>query len=784
MANTIDVPTTINAAQCVATNSFDLTFFFSRTSSKYGDLFYNDSSKPEYRYNSRVDQLSVLVPAGITFVPGSAKAGHASPQQSISDPTIEFSFDINGNQIADGSGAYDKYTFVNNGATPWKRRTAANGNFDVMPIKFAYYLNNLYRTYNVPTNKLTAYPIAASGQFSLNFDTTPRSVTPNTGATNATANLTLFNYAVTSTKAAPSTVTNTADWNITITNQSSGVLSNFWIALEVPNKNIVFTSLTDGTNNYPLVSYGGTNSGKYWAQVGDIPVSSTGKAFTLVSNNFSVCGTDNFNVKTSFECYGYPIDPDQGFAVQGKRKLWTQGIGMSLSTQNPQLIAESSVDGMFNICDPIDEILKVTNGANGYAYKLEPEITFPTGMTFQPNSFIVRYKGVDYAIANPTLVSGSTYKVNIYTNNSLPFLTSGLPGTTSTGPGDNFFELKYKLETRCYANGVGNYISGSRISYVVNAESGCKKPTPATALSSKKVLIGGAPVNKVYNNTLVTLENPNTVGNHHVNETEELQVTIINQGYAAGALETIKVFVDPAYDYDPSSYVLQNGNTFTSMPAVNEPTSTIDISGQRVIQWEIPNGFTSTTGVNTIQFNFKVKVVNAQALSCTSSLDATMNTYVGGTASCSLTGETCNMEFPTGVEKIVTLKAFKPSITGVVNSSKSKTNGANVNFEVNYTITNTNATYEVKPGMLMKVYKDLNANGVLDAGEPLVTTSNPTATTVAINPSNGTLVGTVTGSYPGSRTPLLVSFESNDNVSNIWRKSKSITSNLNPRYIK
>lgn len=749
VTNEISAPTVLNIEQCQEV-SYEVSFFFSKGSGKYGDLF-----TKEYRYNARIDKFEMLVPAGVTLVPGTATQNARNITINIADPTITYGFNADG--TTNPQGLYDKYVFTNPGT--WNQQDATyNAGFDIQKVAFKIMPNNLYRAYYASNTTFKTTVQNGVGNYSLNFDTPRTLVTAKSNSTPITYNL--QNYTVSSAAANPTTATNSVSWPLTITNQSTSALTNFWVAIEVPNNNLTPT-LWDGATQIPMVSYG---TGKYWAKVGNIPVGS--KTFMLRSNSFTICGTDSFKVKTSFECQGYPTDPAQGFPTQGNRTLWTQDINMSITTQNPTLTISSSVNASgnqsFTICDPIDETLTVTNGANGYAYKIEPNISFPTGMQFVAGSFKVNYNGVDYAIADPTLVSGNTFMVNIYSNPSLPFVTTGLPGTSNTVDPKTFV-IKYKVATVCYSGGVGNYISGSRIGYNVPYQSGCQTQMTPLTLNSNPIELGGGLQGKTYVNSLITLENPNNVGNHHINDGEEMRVTIINQGDAVSSLETIKVFVDAAYDYVPNSYVLQSGNNFSGMPAINEPTSAIDATGKRQIVWTIPTGFTSANGSNTIQFDFKLKVVNPAALNCASTNEVIMNTYIGTTLTCAINGQSCSLEYPTGTNQKVNLNAFKPSITATVANSSFINNAGTTNYTINYTITDTNTTYEVKPQLKLMLYNDANNNGVVDAGEQLLDTQY---STITVAPS-GNASGVMTGSFTGTAQNYVLVIDSNPTVSDI-----------------
>ena len=750
----------ISIVQC---NQNDLTFTIAYSAnSVFGDLFTN-----ELRRNAKIDQFSLLIPIGLTYVPGTATVrASGSSTISISDPTLAYGFNADG--TPNPAGLYNKLSFVNPGNWP---QVDATTTFDIHSINIKFMPNLFINTYTSAIGNFRMYATPLTGNFSLNFDT-PRNLTPSTTASAIVAgrNISMYNYSVSSAGANVTTASNTASWPITIANNNanSNAIPNMWIAVKVPNGNLTPT-LWDGATQIPIVAYtdpadtNGTTT-NYWAKVGNIPAGS--KTFTLRTNNFTICGTDSFRILTSYDCLEYPTDPAHGYALQGNRTpITTQNLTMSLTTQTPALTVDSSVNTngttRFDICTPIDETLTVTNGANGYAYKIEPNMTFPQGMTFTPGSFKVNYNGVDYTISDPVLVSGSTYKVDVFSNSNVPFVSTGLPGT-SNSVDPKAFILKYKVQTICYASGVGNYISGSRIDYSVHYQSGCQSTMPNINLQSQSINIGDSNSNQNYVNTLKTLESLTTVGNHQINDAKELNVKIINQGDTSGNLETIKVFLDGNYDYVANSTIIQAGNTFSGMTATN-PTSTIDVTGKRVLVWGIPSGMASG---QVIEFNFKVYVANPTAFVCSASTPATLNTFIGATIVCALNGESCNLEYPTGVEQKVTLNAFKPSITANVVSATTNATAGTVNYSIVYNITNTNANYDVKAGLSLKLYNDLNNNGILDSGEPLL--DNTQITTVNIAPNATTSNQTLTSSYSGNGAEhLLFVIDSNPTVSDV-----------------
>ena len=742
----------VNIVQCNQ-NDLQLNFAFSSTSS-WQDLFPKES-----RRNAKINSFEWLIPIGLTYVPGSAKAGSVT----VSSVSVAYGFNADGSP--NSAGLYNKLIFTNtNNDWPF---VDATGTFDTQTFSIKFIPNAFITEYNAAIGNFRSYVTAINGNYSLNFTTAPRTMHIDTGNGIAVGkNTTLYTYNVTSAGANVTTATNTVSWPISInnTNANSNPLPNTWIAVEIPNNNIVPT-LWDGATEIPMINYG---TGKYWAKVGNIPAGS--KVFTLKSNNFTVCGTDKFKVKVAFDCTEYPDSPELGYKLQGNRVpliiAANQMMDMSLTTQTPSLAITSSVNSngttRYDICTPIDETLTVTNGANGYAYKITPQITFPTGMSFVSGSFVVNYNGVDYPIANPTLVSGTIYKLDIWSNPNVPFVSTGLAGTSNSVDPKSFI-IKYKVQTICYANGVGNYISGSRIAYDVNYQSGCQQNMPLVngqnSITSQVVNIGDSSRNKNYVNTLKTLESNTAIGNHHIDDVKEMNVKIINQGDTSSGLESIKIFLDGSYDYVASSTVIQSGNTFAGMTTA-DPNSYIDSTGKRVLVWSLPTGMTSS---QVIEFNFKVKVTQPSTLACTFSSPATMNTYVGATIVCALNGESCNLEYATGTNQQVTLNTTKPSVTATVANSNFSGSGANTNYTINYTITNTNTTYDVKSQLKLMLYNDVNNNAVLDAGEPLLDTQY---TSQLISPS-GNISGVMTGSFAGTAQNFILVFDSNPTISDI-----------------
>ncbi len=683
--------------------------------SKIGDLFPN-----EFRNFAIPKIVEILLPSGVDYVSGSSTyKGYPNEfTHVLPDPIITYDFEP----------GFHKYSWLNDGS--WPKEKASNSyaikdiNFRVVPNckieEWAYSGNRLGMTI-LPTTTFETYRNIALPGRDINL---PRRSLPR-----GTQYLPL-DFTVSSPTPTITTETNSAAWTVNINNTSSGgkVLNNTWMAIEVPNNNIVPT-LWNGATQIPLTGYG---TGKYWAQIGN--VDALGKQFEIKSNNFTVCGTDSFNVRIGQNCTQYPADPDTGYSLGGTSSNYNcsneETIQLSLSTQNPSInvaTALGSPPATYDFCSIVPYRIDVNNSANGFAYALASEIGLPVGMTLNTSSGVLVYGGVSYPVSNANISFDNltnTYTVDISSISAAPISgANGLPGVSSNDP--TAFFLTFDLGFTC------DYISGSKLVNKIKAISACQEPINASQgqdeIKTNPVNVSQVPSNLVY--AISVDANDNSI--QACNQTETISVNITNQGIVTnGSYEFIVATIDDAFNYVTGSY-----NAGINGPA-SAPVVTVDpISGNRILKWPMPDGIPVAS---IIAFDFEIEVVSPSDVTC-QAFDLNVATRIEQTIDCSsMGGVTCPSVESITSQTDASISVEKSTLVISSIATSSVISGNNQSITANFSVENI-SNVSVPSGTFISIYYDTNANGQYDGGDVLVGTKTVASIISALTTINNNI---------------------------------------------
>ena len=716
-------------------NEFDMgvNFEFSQFT-KIGSLFPN-----EFRNFAIPKLIEILVPIGVDYVSGSSIYEAYSNQFSdpIPDPTITYNAEL----------GFHKYSWSNNGS--WQKEKAAT-NYTIKQIKFKVlpnckvdewsYTNDRLGITVLPTTEFETYRNVSIPGRTLN---TVRRELPR-----ETQYLPV-SYTVTSPTTTVSIATTTAAWLVDVnnTNANGSDISNTWVAIEIPNNNIVPT-LWDGATQIPLVGYG---AGKYWAHAGAI--ANVGKQLEIRSDNFTVCSLETFTVRVGQNCSSYPTDPDTGYPLGGSGSNYTcseEIIELSLSTQKPSINVATTLGtppATYDFCAPVPYQLVVNNAANGYAYALGVDVRLPVGMYLDNTTGVLTYGGNAYPVASGLVshdAATNTYTVNISGITSPISGVNGLPGVSAGS--SNQFQLNFDTHFDC------DYVSGSKVNLQLRAESSCGDPidplTGQSQIVTNPVNVTQVPPDIDYAINIAAVDNKIAA----CTQTELISVNITNQGVITNsAYELIVATIDDGFNYVAGTYV----------PGVNgpvgEPTISVNaVAGERLLTWTMPDAITPGA---TISFSFEVEVVTPSDVSC---IDYNLNlsTRVEQAIDCSSTGGitcptlrsiTSQKDEPITVEKS-TLAVTSTTVTTTVN-------GANQNITAGFSLENI-STIDLPSGAIIAAYFDANSDGVYDAGDALLGTKTMNTAVAGGNTLNETISFTTS---PAQACAILLVIRLEDN---------------------
>ncbi|WP_423998563.1 gliding motility-associated C-terminal domain-containing protein [Maribacter sp. IgM3_T14_3] len=646
----------------------------------------------EFRSFTEPINIDILIPDGVIYAPGTS----AYSNQTIADPIITYNY----------APGFHKYSWVNDGS--WQKYDTGSGRD----------LKRLYASFAAVCSDESSAVFAGSTFNSTILSTTqwstyrnrPTPILRNSAQYNSNRAFTYnpYTYSLSSPALTATTLTSAASWDVNINNTNSGgeVLENTWVAIEVPNNNIVPT-LEIGGIATPLTSY---SPGKYWAQIGDVAAS--GATMTINSDDFAVCGTDYFNVVVGQNCGGYPTNPDAGYPSGTFGACNEESLELALATQDPAITASTTLGAStYGFCDVVPYQIDVNNGANGFAYIIAAEVSLPLGMILDNTSGVLIYDGTNYPIDSNLVsldVPTNTYTVDVNGVVGSPIgSTNGLPGTSSTDP--NAFSLTFELGFTC------EFVSGTKVGMVITAEKACQEEVEIingqNAIQSNAINLDEVPTDITY--ALTAMGTDEII--KACSETERINVSITNQGASntSGALEKIVAVINDAFNYVPSSYV---GGI--NAP-VDEPTVTTNSTeGTRILTWPMPDGIAPGS---SIAFDFEVEVVTPVDVLC-QSYDLNVSTRVSNGIDCSATGGlSCVTLESITTQEDVALTVEKGDLIIQSTTTTSTITGTDEDLTVNFSIENT-SSIAIASGTIVDLYYDDNLNGSYDAGETFLAT--------------------------------------------------------------
>lgn len=524
-----------------------------------------------------LDSITFIVPQGYVYHAGSSVhqfryIDGTFTSEPIGDPVIEF-------------GANDtRLTYVRDAS--WSYSHYYDCSADQDRIQFT-------ATPSCQTSTTVSYQIQTTGRYQFYAD--------GVGISQADIANRNKDYTPTDVELTPLITTaegrlDTVSWEVRLCNITNIDSDNNWLAFENVSEGIEILELYDITLpsspvSIPVSEY---SPGKSWGQLGVIDANNC--KIYLVKATYSSCSYDSLLVRHSFNCAGYPVNPELGYPPtayscnENNTYLFLdpKDIDLSLSITSP-------VNPVY-LCDTLTYEAEVTNSLLSYAYNLSLTVTVPPGVSFLPSTteFKYPYATGSYVIINDpvNLPAGSNQWV--FDISSDPFGTLLLKGVDSIPK--NGYRLRFKIMTDC------DLISGSSIRLTASASNACGDFKNRSSFTSP-ILIDGLPTNvNLYvlsiqsDDYLPTCSNPSTI-----------RTKIINLGpNSVSDIELLAASIDDAYDYVPGSLVpIHNGPSGVANNLV--------IGGIRYLQFSIqPN-----LNVNdSIVFSYELIDIDPGSLEC------------------------------------------------------------------------------------------------------------------------------------------------------------------------
>lgn len=644
---------------------------------RYAGATAEDDFPNEFRPYTFVDSFTVDLPAGYTYVIGSARASYpnyAIWNESINDPIIT------GNRL----------TFINAGT--WRNfekiydvhHSGGNG----MRIDF-----QLSTTCGSQTGDYTGtwhYTMNAyASESSCQYDET-RSITQQIVSN-------IPSVSILSITDSANVYDDTTFTSVTVCNEDNSYNADFvWVSLESPSNSINIISVTDttggGSVSLPIINYG---PGQYWVQVTNTLNSATCRSL-MIEYEITSCAIDSLIYGAGWDCAGYPTDPTTYSCNIARDTAYFTPVDGEMQ------VSITAPSGTYDMCDSLTYEIEIASTQlasikNVLVYFIGP---IGGGVSPQPGSseLIYPHNGSAVSIPDPTPAFGNVYFYNLNTLDAY-FAANGIPGVTF---GDSSrVKIRFRVQTDC------NYISGSNFYFAVRGEAPCGKVLLAPIQSSSIQI-------KSVNLPYVTNINLNTMSSQGCSQTENLQVEMIVSGFGTTSSDD-SVFVNLPAD------ITYAGNYIPSLNAsTNAPVITAIGSGTR-LAWSMD---TALVAGDTIRFSLDI---SSNWNAACSNYPIEVQTVVSANLVCITDSSICNSFAQTG-SAFTSYTITKPDLDPVLTFSEYVSASGNDTYEIHGQI-NNNGTVAVNAGTTTYVefYCDSDGSGTFTAGDILMGTYSTTA---------------------------------------------------------
>lgn len=512
----------------------------------------------------------------------------------------------------------------------------------------------------------------------------------------------------------------TATWTVQFCNTSPlADATATWLAVEDFSGILEFISLeniTDASNiaELPLQPYGADNN-LIFTETGLLQRANGLNNFTQICRKIRLkarvnsCENTDFNLRAGYNCQ--PLAPD--WTPADNDNCAEAGLNLSVTLRDPFLEAEVSEQDAVagEICTEKTLTLRLRNNDQGAAFDLatniilpvfgaeyvagSTEIAYPASAAFTPLNIEPEFLG--------TTVAGNTYRFADFTGFPETLQDGGLPGFNPNNPSDdNELLLRFRIKTDC------DFVSGSLVSYNFQGQKACGEATNFEAGETLPLVIEGT---QPFDNQLFEI---NFAAGTSVipNAVSTLSVEFTNLGTTpTDAQDVVSVTL-------PEGLIYLGNTSAATTPTdwqIGEPSVNFS-GGLQNLTWQMPLGL----GENeTAIFTFNV---NSGNIDCAvEMLDFSLTTQSQSNLFCVETAENCTVATLTSTNggALQSLPAAG-SLSVIFDTSVAEcVNVMTEEITVGGRIVSTAAAFP-QQDFALDIYFDENANGLIDADEPIV----------------------------------------------------------------
>ena len=489
---------------------------------------------------------------------------------------------------------------------------------------------------------------------------------------------------------------NTVSWEVQISNVTAVAKPNAWLAKAVGVNGTTITSIQS------LSGPGGTTTGTIVPvsgiyQLGSIAASTS--QYYRITATFTNCVQDSLKMIGDFSCDAYPADVTTALA---SCRLQTLPLTVTAQTATLQLAKITEPSGIVNLCDNLNYELEVTNSGLGNASGLSVRVQLPfTGG--------IQYVTGTYGIKYPSTAGSYTSLADINVAVAGNLLTFTIPASALASlPGTEKFRIQFQMKTLpC------DFTSGEKLIFRPVGKNNCSTTIFGTSVASNPINIAGVPPIVPQFTISATANSVTACGSGPVSTTYKFKM--VNTGSNTTTLaDGFRITL-------PAPWTMNTTVAFSHNPSsasyANSPVSGV---------YDFKTGAGLTVG-DSIVFTTTLNTASAMLLACgPDSIIA--SGFVEFASFCASPATTCNTKQLLEPEQVTTLLVSRPEYSITAFTGLASGNPPN---HLTGSFTLSNAGIFVPQNGTLRVYQDVNSNGMQDAADSLLGSQSYTLANLA-----------------------------------------------------
>lgn len=496
-------------------------------------------------------------------------------------------------------------------------------------------------------------------------------------------------------------ISDTVCWDVRLTNTDvANYIENNWLDFQKGSSSINIFEVIDVTDTLApdtlsLINYFGGNK---WIKLDSIQAGAT--RTYRVCGIFTGCYNDSIEIRSSYNCSAYPVDPVTGYnpndyvCNSNVKSSFLNLKGRLAILENP-IIAQSAMPQDY--CDTINYSVRIRNGGAGKVknVKFRTRLT-PSNVVVVPGSSVMEWpynSGSFISLPDP-VISGTDYVWDLSTN----FISGILPDILLAD--SNSATISFSITTGC------PFVIGDQLTFITEGEQMCGAIDYSIPQSSNPVIFNGTPsTSGTYFTGTLSIDTFNVCKDYAFTSIK----AIADSGIATGSNNYIRLqFPDTNIIIVGSIFNVTNSGYLQS----STPTSIV-YNGYRVYEWNLTPGMPIG---DSVSFDLNLGLASFD-IAC-GQIESELLTTEKYTLPCSIDASVCNDISVVSSRDTATIDIQKSVLAYY--GGEASLNGCLDTMDVSFNFTNTGVDIDQNQ-LVFKIYFDTNKNGLAEYQEPYIT---------------------------------------------------------------